>query len=76
MAFRAGPTVVRGPRLGKGEALNAAERVAPPGPLLLCDADLEGDLRPLVAADVDLAVAAFSERVGGGFGVAKAAARG
>ena len=75
VAFRAGAVVVRGPRLGKGEALNAAERVAPPGPLLLCDADLEGDLRPLVAADVDLAVAAFSERIGGGFGVAKAAAR-
>ena len=75
-AFEAGATVVRTPRLGKGEALNAAERVAPPGPLLLCDADLEGDLRPLVAAGADLAVATFAERSGGGFGLVKRAAHG
>ncbi len=74
-AFRAGATVVRGPRLGKGEALNAAERVAPLGAVLLCDADLVGDLRPLVAAGGDLAIASFAEREGGGFGIAKEAAR-
>jgi hypothetical protein len=75
-AVRAGALVARGPRLGKGEALNAAERAAPPGPLLLCDADVEGDIRPLVHAGRDLAIAAFAERAGGGFGVAKRVARG
>jgi hypothetical protein len=74
-ARSAGAVVVTGPRLGKGEALTAAERAAPPGPLLLCDADLEGDLRPLVDAGLDLAVAAFAERAGGGFGLAKGVAR-
>jgi hypothetical protein len=43
--------------------------------LLLCDADLEGDLRPLVDAGADLAVARFARRVGGGLGLAKGAAR-
>jgi hypothetical protein len=75
VAEAAGATVVRGPRLGKGEALNAAERAALPGPLLLCDADLEGDLSPLLEAGHDLAIAAFAERQGGGLGVAKATAR-
>lgn len=70
----AGALVVPGPRLGKGEALNAAERAAPPGPLLLCDADLDGELRPLADAGLDLAIAAFAERQGGGFGLAKGAA--
>jgi Glycosyl transferase family 2 len=70
----AGAIVVERPRLGKGEALNAAERAAPPGLLLLCDADLEGDLRPLVEAH-ELAVAAFKRRGGGGFGIAKGVAR-
>jgi hypothetical protein len=51
-----------------------AEREAPPGKLLLCDADLDGDLAPLLNGS-DLAVAAFSERQGGGFGIAKRAAR-
>jgi hypothetical protein len=74
-AAAVGALVVRCPRLGKGEALNAAERAAPPGRLLLCDADLEGDVRPLAQAGLDLAVAAFADRVGGGFGVAKGAAR-
>jgi len=74
-ARQAGATVVSCPRLGKGEALTAAERAAPPGPLLLCDADLDGDLRPLVDAGHDLAVAVFAERVGGGFGAAKGVAR-
>ena len=46
-----------------------------PGPLLLCDADLEGDPSPLLDVDADLAIAAFAERQGGGFGLAKRAAR-
>jgi hypothetical protein len=75
LARAAGALVVSGPRLGKGEALNAAERRAPPGPLLLCDADLEGDLGALPETGYDLAIAAFSERIGGGFGLAKGAAR-
>ena len=74
-ARRAGARVVRLPRLGKGQALTLAERDAPPGPLLLCDADLEGDLGPLLEGDADLAIAAFAERQGGGFGIAKRAAR-
>ncbi len=74
-ALSAGALVVRAPRLGKGEALNAAERLAPPGPLLLCDADLDGDLRPLVRTPCDVAVAAFAERSGGGLGIAKGTAR-
>lgn len=74
-AEEAGARVIRLPRLGKGQALALAEREAAPGPLLLCDADLEGDLAPLVEADADLAAAAFRERQGGGFGIAKGAAR-
>jgi len=74
-AEEAGARVLRLPRLGKGQALALAEREAGPGPLLLCDADLEGDLAPLLEADADLAVAAFREREGGGFGIAKRAAR-
>jgi hypothetical protein len=75
VARAAGATVVRSPRLGKGEALNAAERVASPGALLLCDADVEGDLAPLLDTAHELAIAAFAERQGGGLGVAKAVAR-
>ncbi|HKS45471.1 MAG TPA: hypothetical protein VJT49_10210, partial [Amycolatopsis sp.] len=67
--------VLRLPRLGKGQALTLAERELPTGRLLLCDADLDGDLRELVSEDADLAVAAFAARVGGGFGIAKTAAR-
>jgi hypothetical protein len=74
-AEAAGAVVLRVERLGKGEALSAGERAAPPGPLLLCDADLTGSLRPLAESEADLAVAAFSRRVGGGFGVAKRVAR-
>ena len=74
-AEAAGARVVRLPRRGKGQALTLAEREAPPGPLLLCDADLRGDLRPLLEADADVAVAAFARRQGGGFGLAKGAAR-
>src|SRR5438874_11701168 len=43
-AEEAGAVVLRLPRRGKGQALSAAERAAPPGALLLCDADLRGDL--------------------------------
>lgn len=75
VAGAAGATVMRLPRLGKGQALTLAERVVEPGPLLLCDADLSGDLRPLAAADADVAIAVFSRRQGGGFGIAKRSAR-
>ena len=71
----AGAMVIRLPRLGKGQALSAAERAAPPGALVLCDAELEGDLTPLLDGRRDLAIAAFSERTGGGFGIAKSVAR-
>ena len=74
-ADRAGATVVRLPRLGKGQALTLGEREAPPGRLLLCDADLGGDLTPLLESDADLVIAAFAEREGGGFGIAKRTAR-
>jgi hypothetical protein len=75
VAERAGARVLRLPRRGKGQALALAEREIPPGSLLLCDADLVGDLRPLLAAGADLAVAAFAERQGGGFGLVKRTAR-
>jgi hypothetical protein len=75
LAEEVGATVLRLPRRGKGQALSAAERAAPPGRLLLCDADLVGDLRPLADVDADVTVAAFAERQGGGFGIAKRAAR-
>ncbi|MDX6491346.1 MAG: hypothetical protein QOD43_1591, partial [Gaiellaceae bacterium] len=74
-ARRAGARVVRLPRLGKGQALTLAEREAPPGRLLLADADLDGDLAPLLDGVGDLTVAAFAERQGGGFGLVKQAAR-
>ena len=75
LAETAGAIVLRLPRRGKGQALSAAERAAPPGRLLLCDADLEGDLAALDGHSTDLAVAAFAERQGGGFGIAKRIAR-
>jgi hypothetical protein len=74
VARRAGARVVRLPRLGKGQALTLAEREAPQGALLLCDADLEGDLAPLLDG-ADLTIATFTERQGGGFGIAKRTAR-
>src|SRR5438552_17641762 len=64
-AEEAGAIVLRLPRRGKGQALSAAERAAPPGRLLLCDADLAGDLTPLLNGNGDLVVAAFVERTGG-----------
>jgi hypothetical protein len=70
----AGAFVLRLPRRGKGQALSAAERAAPPGRLLLADADVVGDLRPLTAAG-ELNVARFATRRGGGFGIAKRVAR-
>jgi Glycosyl transferase family 2 len=70
-----GARVVRLPRLGKGQALTLAEGEAQPGRLLLCDADLDGDLAPLLECAADLAIAAFAERKGGGLGVAKRTAR-
>ena len=75
LAERAGARVVRLPRRGKGQALTLAERACGPGRLLLCDADLRGDLRPLVLASADLVIAAFARRSGGGLGIAKAVAR-
>jgi hypothetical protein len=69
-ADEAGAVVLRLARRGKGQALSAAERAAPPGSLLLADADVRGDLRPLVISD-GLRVARFSTRIGGGFGIAK-----
>ncbi|HEY7148701.1 MAG TPA: glycosyltransferase [Gaiellaceae bacterium] len=71
----AGAHVVRLPHRGKGAALTLAELTAPEGRLLLCDADLVGDLQPIVDADGDLVVAAFAERHGGGFGIVKRTAR-
>jgi glycosyltransferase involved in cell wall biosynthesis len=82
-ALAAGAQVVsRGRPHGKGANVTAAAEAAlsvTPAPelILLCDGDL-GDsaaaLAPLVAAvergECDLAVAAFSRRVGGGFGLA------
>ena len=61
-AEAAGARVLRLSRRGKGQALALAERAAADGTLLLCDADLSGDLRPLLDGDADLAVAAFAER--------------
>ena len=70
-AEAAGAVALRLPRRGKGQALSAGERAAAPGRLLLCDADLSGDLAPLADSDADLAIARFARREGGGFGVAK-----
>jgi Glycosyl transferase family 2 len=71
VAEDAGARVVRLPRRGKGQALTLVERDAEPGPLLLCDADLRGDLSPLATSDADLTIAVFVRRQGGGFGIAK-----
>ena len=75
IAASAGARTVRLPHRGKGQALTLGERAAAPGPLLLCDADLRGDLRPLLEGGGDLRVAALEQRQGGGFGLAKGAAR-
>ena len=75
VAEAAAARVVRLPRRGKGQALTMAERAAPAGALLLCDADVRGDLRPLLEQEGDVVVAAFSRRQGGGFGLAKGIGR-
>jgi len=82
-ALMAGAQVVsRGRAHGKGANVTAAAEAAlsaepVPDLVLLCDGDLGASaaaLAPLVAAvaggECDLAVAAFSHRVGGGFGLA------
>jgi len=87
-AMAAGAQVIsRGRPHGKGANMTAAaEAVLSAGPapdlVLLCDGDLgasAAELAPLVEAvrggECDLAVAAFSRRVGGGFGVALRFAR-
>jgi hypothetical protein len=72
----AGATVLRLPRRGKGQALSAAERAAPPGALLLLDADIRGDARRLSAGSArGLRIARFARREGGGLGLAKGVAR-
>jgi glycosyltransferase involved in cell wall biosynthesis len=89
-AMAAGATVIgrRRPH-GKGANVTAAvqtvlDRADEPDPptFLLCDADLgpsAGELPGLVEAvargDCDLAVGAFRERLGGGFGIARSFAR-
>lgn len=88
VAMAAGAQVVsRGRPHGKGGNVTAAAEAAlsvEPGArlVLLCDGDLgasAGRLVPLVEAvergECDLAVAAFSRRVGGGFGLALGFAR-
>jgi glycosyltransferase involved in cell wall biosynthesis len=88
VAMGAGAQVVsrRRPH-GKGANVTAAAQavlgVDPvPGVVLLCDADLGASAAQLVrlieaiqAGECDLAVAAFSRRVGGGFGIALGFAR-
>jgi glycosyltransferase involved in cell wall biosynthesis len=87
-ALAAGAEVVsRGRPHGKGANVTAAADAAlsvpdPPRLVLLCDGDLGASaarLAPLVEAvrggECDLAVAAFSRRVGGGFGFALGFAR-
>jgi glycosyltransferase involved in cell wall biosynthesis len=82
-AMAAGAQVLsRGRPHGKGANVAAAAEAAlsvepPPRLVLLCDGDLGASaagLAPLVAAvergECDLAIAAFSRRVGGGFGFA------
>jgi Glycosyl transferase family 2 len=74
-AEAAGAHALRLARRGKGQALTLAEREAPVGPLIVCDADLDGELSSLTEADAELAIAVFAERQGGGFGIAKRVAR-
>lgn len=87
-ALRGGAQVVsRGRPHGKGANVTAAAEavlsVEPlPATVLLCDADLGSSAAELVrlveaveTGECDLAVAAFSRRVGGGFGIAVGFAR-
>jgi glycosyltransferase involved in cell wall biosynthesis len=87
-ALKAGAVVIgrRRPH-GKGANVSAAAEAAlsvepPPAVVLLCDGDLgesagrlAGLLEAVDAGECDLAVAAFSRRVGGGFGLALGFAR-
>jgi len=75
VAEKAGARVIRLGRHGKGQALTMAEKQLGPGSLLLCDADLVGDVRRLAQSRADLAIAVFSVREGGGLGLAKRTAR-
>jgi glycosyltransferase involved in cell wall biosynthesis len=90
LARAAGARVLgTGRALGKGEAMSAAAARAlaeapgaPRGVFVLCDGDLgesAAGLAPLAAAvasgECELAVAAFVQRVGGGFGIARGFAR-
>jgi len=88
IALAAGAEVVsRGRPHGKGANVSAAAEAAlsvspPPRAVLLCDGDLGASaarLAPLAeavqAGECDLAVAAFRQRVGGGFGIALRFAR-
>ena len=90
LAREAGAQLVRGEsRLGKGQAATAAartltgERAEPPdGIVVFCDGDLGSSaarLVPLAEAvrdgRADVAVAAFTARIGGGFGLALGFAR-
>jgi len=88
LAMTAGARVVRrGRPHGKGANVTAAAEAAlsdggAPSLVLLCDGDLGASaarLGPLVAAvrsgESDLAIAVFSHRVGGGFGLAVGFAR-
>ncbi len=88
VAMAAGATVIsRGRPHGKGANVTAAAEAMlgagpEPGVVLLCDADLGDSARELVrlveaveAGECELAVAAFAQRVGGGFGVALGFAR-
>ncbi len=87
-AMAAGARVVsRGRRHGKGANVGAGAAAVlsaepAPGLILLCDGDLGASAATLVAlvravedGECDLAVAAFSRRVGGGFGFALGFAR-
>lgn len=87
VAMTAGARVVsRGKPHGKGANVGAAAEAMlsdqPPPLILLCDGDLGASaarLAPLVTAveadECDLAVAAFANRIGGGFGLALGFAR-
>jgi hypothetical protein len=75
VAATAGARVLRLPHRGKGQALTLGEHEAKRGDLIVCDADLRGDLRPLLEGDSDVTIAAFARKQGGGFGIAKGAAR-
>ena len=87
-AMAAGATVIgRGRPHGKGANVSAAAEAMlsagpEPGLVLLCDADLGDSAAALArlvevveAGECDLAIAAFAQRLGGGFGVALGFAR-